>query len=113
MAGANVDEKRKLRAIFCAKGYRDFAESDASAPSVQLRIIRLRLAVISYRKWDFSAMDASRALLRSEPLERDTYVKLPQVLGKDNISQKLLEPLYCLSTAREDWYKTIRNFLAN
>ena len=51
-------------------------------------------------------------LLRSEPLKRDTYVKLPQWAEKDNVARKLLKPLFVLSTACKDWYKNIRDFLA-
>ena len=40
--GACVDENRKLAAIFCLKWAREFAESNASAPTVQLQSIRLR-----------------------------------------------------------------------
>ena len=57
-------------------------------------------------------MDVSRAFLRSEPLKRDTYVQLPKGVEKDNVAWELLKPLYGLSTACKDWYKTIRNFLS-
>ena len=56
-------------------------------------------------------MDVSRAFLRSEPLERDTYVKLPEGVEQENVAWKLLKPLYGLSTACKDWYRTLRNFL--
>ena len=52
----------------------------------------------------------------SVPLKRDAYVKLPPHthtrVEKDNVDRKLLKPLYVLSTACKDWYKTIRHFLA-
>ena len=110
--GSCVGENRKLDARFFVKGIREFAESTTSSPSVQLQSIRLRLAVIAYRKWNFRAMDVSRAFLTAEPLGRDTYVKLPQGVDEDNVDWKLLKPMYGLSAACKDWYKTIRNFLA-
>ena len=76
--GAYVDENRKLDARFCVEVFQEFAESNASAPTVQLQRIRLCLAAISYRKWDFRVMGVLRAFLRSEPLKRDTYVQLPK-----------------------------------
>ena len=57
-------------------------------------------------------MDVSRAFLRSEHLRRDTYAQLPEGVEKDNVAWGLLKPLYGLSTACKDWYKTIRNFLS-
>ena len=51
--------------------------------------------------------------MRSGPLRRDTYVKLPEGVEKGNIARKLLKPLYGMSTACKDWYGAIRNFLAN
>ena len=103
--GAEVGENRKLEARFCAKGFREFAESNASAPTVQLQSIRLRLAVIAYRKRNFRVMDVSGAFSRSGHLRRDTYVKLPAWAEEDNVTRKLLEPLYGMSTSCKDWYK--------
>ena len=97
----------------CVKGFREFAESNASAPAVQLHSIRMCLAVIAYRMWNFGVMDVSRAFLRSGPLERESYVQLPLGAEKGNFAWEILKPLYGLSTACEYWYKTIRNFLAN
>ena len=76
--------------------------SNASAPTVQLRRIRLFLAVISFRKLEFRVMDVSRG--GSEPLKRDTYVQLPKkgVVG-DMVAWNLLKPLYGLSASCEDW----------
>ena len=59
--GAYVDGNRKLGARLCVKGRRGFAGSNASAPTVQLQIIRLRLDVIAHRKWDFRASDVTGA----------------------------------------------------
>ena len=56
-------------------------------------------------------MDVSRALLRSVPLKRDTYVKLPDVVEKENSARNLLKPLYGMSTACKGWHETIRDFL--
>ena len=64
--GPYLDGNRKLDARFCVDGFRKFAEPNASALTVQLRSIRLRLAVISFRKWGFRAMDVPRAFLRSK-----------------------------------------------
>ena len=66
--GAYVDENRKLDARYCVNGFHEFSDTDASAPTVQLQIIMVVLAVIAYRKWDFRVMDVSRAFPRSEPL---------------------------------------------
>ena len=55
--GAYVDENRKSGARFCVKGRQEFAEPNASAPTVQLQSIRMCLAVIAYRKWNFRVMD--------------------------------------------------------
>ena len=76
--GAYLDENRKLDAGFYVKGFREFAESNAYATTVQFQSIRLLLAVIAFRKWDFRAMDVSRAFMRSEPFKRGTYVQLPK-----------------------------------
>ena len=67
--GAFFDENRKLDARFRVKCCREFAESNASTPTVQIQRIRLCSAAISYRKWDFMVMDVSRAFLRPEPLK--------------------------------------------
>ena len=66
--GAYLDENRQLDDRFCVEGFQEFVEPNASAPKVQLQIIRLFLSVIAFRKWDFRVMDVSRAFLRSEPL---------------------------------------------
>ena len=110
--GAYVDENSKLDAMFCVKGSQEFAESNASSPKAQLQRLRMCLSVIARRTWNFRAMGASRAFLRSEPLKRDTYVKLLQWAEKDNVARKLLKPLYGLGTACKDWYRAIRNFRA-
>ena len=52
--------------------------TNASAPTIQLQIMRVCLAVTAYRKWNFRVMVVSRALLRSEPLKRDTYAHPPK-----------------------------------
>ena len=91
--GAYVGENRKLDAGFCVKGFREFAEPNASAPTVQLQSIRMCVAVISYRKWNFRVIDVSRAFLRSEPLEREAYVQLHRWAEKNNVARKLLKPL--------------------
>ena len=68
----------KLDARFCVKGFQELVEANAASPTAQLQSIRIALAVIAYRKWNFRAVDVSRAFLRSKPLERNTYVKLPE-----------------------------------
>ena len=72
----------------------------------------MRLDVNAYRKRNFRVMDISKALLMSEPLKRDDYVKLPDGVEKVNLARKLLKPLYGMSTACKDWCETIRDFLA-
>ena len=67
-AGAYVGENRKLDHRFRVKGFRECAESGASAQTVQLQSIRLRLAVIAYRMWEVRAMGVARAFLMSEHL---------------------------------------------
>ena len=81
-----VDENRKLDAIFCVKGSQEFVETNASAPPVQLQSVRLFLAVIGYRKWNFGEMGVLIAFLRPCPLKRDTYAKLPDGVEKDNVA---------------------------
>ena len=73
----------------------------------------MRLSVIAYGKWNFRVIDASRALLRSEPLKRDTYAKLPEWVEESNVVRNLLKPLYGISTACKDWCGAVRDFLAN
>ena len=85
--GAYVDENRKLDARFRVTRFQEFSQSNASSHTVQLQIIRTCLAVITHRKWNFRAMDASRAFLRSVRLKRDTHVKLPQWAEKDNVAR--------------------------
>ena len=70
--GAYVDEYRKQDARFFVTWFQEFAESNASAPTVPLQSIRLCLAVIAYRMWNFRVMDVSRAFSMSEPLKRNT-----------------------------------------
>ena len=50
--GSYVDGNRKLDARFCVTGAREYAGPNASAQTVQLQIIRLRLDVIAYQKWN-------------------------------------------------------------
>ena len=89
--GAYVGENRKLDAGFGVKGFQEFVETNASEPTVQLQIIRLFLAVIGCREWNFSAVGVSRAFLTSEPLKRGTYARLPDGVEKDNVARKLLK----------------------
>ena len=63
--GAYVGGNRKLHAGFRVKGFQEFAETNASAPTVQLQSIRAAIDVTAYRKWNFRAMGVSRAILRS------------------------------------------------
>ena len=74
---AYVGENRKLDTGFHAKGFQEFAEPNASAPTVQLQSIREALAVIAYRRWNFRAMDVSRAFCGSGPLNV-TLMRSPQ-----------------------------------
>ena len=62
--GAYVDEDRELYAIFRVKCFREFAETNASAPTVQLQIIRAVKDFIAYRKWNFRAMGVSGAFFK-------------------------------------------------
>ena len=55
-------------------------------PTVQLQIIRVILAVIAYRKWNVRAMEVPTSFLRSVPLKRDTYSKLPEGGGKHSMA---------------------------
>ena len=103
---------RKLDSGFRVKCLQEFTEPNASAPKVQLQIIRLCLAVIAFRKWDFRVMGVSVAFLRSEPLKRGAYVQLHKGVADDRVAWKLSKPLCGLSTACKDWYRTIRNFLS-
>ena len=110
--GAYVGENRKLDAGFRVKGIREFAESNASSPTVQLQSLRMCLSVIAYRKWNSRAMNVSRAFVRSGPLELDTYAQLPRGVEKGNISWKLLKPVYGLRAAGKDRGGNIRNIAA-
>ena len=58
---AYVGENRKLDSVYRVKCFQEFAETNASAPTVELKIIRVVLAVIGYRRWYFRAMDVSRS----------------------------------------------------
>ena len=111
--GAYLDENRKLDARFCVKGFQELVEANAAAPTVQLQSIRIALAVIAYRGWNFRVMDVSRAFLRSKPLGGNTYVKLPDGAGQDNLACGDNKALYGLSTVCKGWYRTIRNFLTD
>ena len=62
---------------------------------------------------EFPGGGCFKIILRSGPLKRDTYAKLPDGVEKVNISRKLLNPAYGLSTACKDWFETIQDFLAN
>ena len=66
---------------------------------------------MAFRKRDFRVMDVSRAILRSQPLKRDTYVQLPKLVEDDRVAWKLPKPLYGLSTSCRDWYRAIMDFL--
>ena len=57
--GAYVDENRNLHARSFGEGFQELAVPNASAPTAQIQIIRMCLAVIAYRKWDFRVMDVS------------------------------------------------------
>ena len=107
---AYVDENRKSDSGFSVKGSQESPESNASSPTVQLQIIRMRLAVTAYRKLNFRAMDTSRAFPMSGPLKRDAYLKLPVGVEKDNAARALLKPPYGLSAACKDWYDAVRDF---
>ena len=75
--GAYGGENRKLDARIGVKCFQEFVETNASAPTVQLQIMRAVLAVIAYRRWDFRAIGVKRAFLMSQPLKLDTYANLP------------------------------------
>ena len=108
--GAYVGENRKLDSRFGVKGFQEFAATNAAAPTAPLQIIMLVLDVIAYRKWNFRVMDVSRAFRMSEPLKRDTYVKLSDVVEKDNVAWWILKPMYGVITSRKGWCETILDF---
>ena len=110
--GTYVGEGRKLDAIFCVSGFQEFVETNASAPTVKLQIIRAVAAVIAYRKLNFRAMDAPCAFLMDGHLKREEYAKLPDGVEKENIAPDQLKPLYGTGTARKDWCETARDFPA-
>ena len=68
--------------------------NNAAAPAVQLQSIRIALAVIAYRRWNFRAVGVSRAFLRSKPLVRNTYVKLPDGAGQEIQGRSTEEVLF-------------------
>ena len=84
--GAYFIENRKLDAGFFVKWFQEFVEANASSQTAQLQSLRMCLAVIAYRMWNFRSVDGSRAFVRSGPLERDAYSQLPRWVGKDNTS---------------------------
>ena len=58
-------------------------------------------------------MDVSRAFLRSEPMGRDTYVKLPEGVERENVAWELLKPymayvqlVYSLYRPKTSFFKT-------
>ena len=58
-SGAYAGAYRKLDARFRVKGFQEFAETNASPPTVQLQRIRAVLALIANRRWNFRAVDVS------------------------------------------------------
>ena len=56
-------------------------------------------------------MDVSEVFSRSGPLKRDASAKLRECVENGNIAWNLLELLYGLITACNDWCETIRDFL--
>ena len=85
------DENRNLDARFCVKGFHELVEDNAAASTVEVQSIRIALAVIAYRKWNFRAMGVSRAFLRSEPLGC-TFAKLPDGAEQENVACELIKP---------------------
>ena len=70
-------KNRQLDARFRVKCSQESAETNASAPTVQLQSIRAVLGVIAYTKWNFREADVSRGFLRFGHLKRGTYAGLP------------------------------------
>ena len=52
-----IDNERRLDARFLLKVYQVDNGANDSTPTSQLRSLRAFLAAISYRKWNFRAMD--------------------------------------------------------
>ena len=109
--GGYVGENRKLDAGLRVKGFHEVLETNASAPTVQLRSIRVVLAVIAYIKWNSREMDVSMSFLRSGPLKRETYAGISNVVEKENVAWGLLKPMYGIITSREVGRKSSRDFL--
>ena len=89
----------KFGSRFCVNNSQQFAETYESSPTAQLQGARLRLDIIACVKWSVRGVGVSRASPTSEPVKRDAYVKLPDVVEKDNAARGLLKPLYWLSSA--------------
>ena len=107
-------EKWQIRFYALRDFFREFVVTNDEAPKVQLQRTRAWIAVISFRKWNFRANDASRAFLKSVPLGRETYADPPYASGnKETETRKLSKPLYGLSATCKEWYISIGDSLLN
>ena len=107
-----IDSQRRLGARYFVMCFQDEIGANAYAETTQLKSLRVSLSCVTYRKWKLRGMDFSRTALYSKPQGREIYAAPPLFPGKNpDTRRELTKPLYGLSTARRDWYGTLKDFL--
>ena len=77
-----MDENRELDGRLRANGLQEYVGGNASVPTAQFQGIGAALPIISFRRWDFSAMDVSRAYSKPAPLQGAIYVIPPYAAAR-------------------------------
>ena len=92
ITGACIDEERKLEANLLLKRSQEFKKIP-KGPTIQLQSLRVRLAVIAYRKWDFKILVLGKQSFNLENIIVATYVQRPKELENGNGVWITFEPI--------------------
>ena len=67
--------------FFRVVGFQGDLRESAASSTARLKRVRVLLASIAYRKWDFSVMGFSRSSLKPKPLDWAVFVAPPLCAG--------------------------------
>ena len=91
----------------------DTLDVQTDSPTVQKRIISVKLTMAARKKWVIKSQDNKSAFLQSVPKDRDVFVKRPVERRIPGVIWKLKKYVYGLVNASHGFYLNLSGDLVN
>ena len=100
-----------FKARLVARGFEEMLEAPKDAPTADKSSVRLFLTLSACNHWEIETIDIKSAFLQSHDIERDVFLKPPQVVRTPGVLWKIHKPIYGLDDAAKLWYNTVKDEL--